>query len=421
MLDRTIIKNITSLFSIRIAGYVIPLITLPYLVRVLEPQGYGTLGFSLAIVQYFIIVVNYGFDLSATQKIAKLNDEKDKVSAIFWCVITARMMLSIIGLLILFLLSGVISNINEIFPVLLCAYISVIGTALFPQWLFQGKEQLGVISIFRIVVQIINIPFLIMFVNDSNDIWIAALISSLPSLSIVFFSSYIIFERKWVVWSPPSISGIKKEMSDGWHLFLSTAAISLYTTSTTVILGIVSGPVSVAIYLSANKLIQAAQGIYSPISASFYPRINNLMAKSKKDALEVVRYLMKLQMILTCIISLVVFIFAPLVVELLFGEEYERSGVVLRILSVLPAIVGFSNILGVQVLLTHGYKKDFSRVLMLSGVISLVTLIPLCYLLESEGAAISVVITESIVTLLMLQKVFKRQIPLFKFDLRVFK
>ncbi|AGH43743.1 flippase [Paraglaciecola psychrophila] len=414
MLDKTIVKNISSLFSIRVAGYIIPLITLPYLVRVLEPIGYGKLGFCLAIIQYFIIAVNYGFDLSATQKIAQSNDDKLKLSLIFWNVIAVRVLISLAGLILLFLLSIIFENIASLLPTLLCAYVAVFAAALFPQWLFQGKEQLGTISIIRIVLQVIQLPFLFLYVKSTEDIWLAALLSSMPSLIIVAFSVCLIGKRHWITWGRPSLGGMKKELQDGWYLFLSTAAIGLYTTSTTVILGIIAGPVSVAIYISANKLLQAAQGIYSPISASFYPRINNLMSKNKTEALEMIRYLMKVQTAITFGISICLFIFAPYVVNLLFGPEFERSSSVLRIMSVLPIIIGLSNIFGVQVLLSYGYKKEFSTILLISGSISLVTLIPLCYFYQSEGAAISVVITEFIVTALMLKYVLSKKIPLFK-------
>jgi O-antigen/teichoic acid export membrane protein len=414
MLDRTIIKNISSLFSIRIAGYIIPLITLPYLVRVLEPIGYGLLGFSLAIIQYFIIAVDFGFDLSATQKIAKNKNEKAKISIIFWNVIAVRVFISVIGLFIVILLPYLFVRLESVLPILLCGYLSVFGAALFPQWLFQGKEQLGTVSIIRIILQVISIPFLFIFVNDFDDVWVAALISAIPSLIIVIFSSYLIYERKWINWQAPSIISIKEEMADGWHLFLSTAAASLYTTSTTVILGIIAGPVSVAIYVSANKLLKAALAIYSPISASFYPRINNLMSKSKDEALVMIRYLMKVQTVLTFCTSICLYVFAPFVIDILFGQEYEKSITVLRVMSVLPIIIGFSNIFGIQVLLTYGFKKEFSRVLMSSGLFSIITLVPLCYFFDSIGAAVSVVITETIVTLLMFYIIYKNKIPLFK-------
>jgi PST family polysaccharide transporter len=204
-IDKTIIKNISSLFSIKIAGYLIPLLTLPYLVRVLEPVGYGKLGFCLALIQYFIICVNYGFDLSATQKVSKNINDKNAISLIFWNVLSARVLMTIIGLAILYLLSEFNEVINELFPILICGYLSVLGAALFPQWLFQGKERLGVISTLRITTQLISLPLIFIFIKKPDDVWIAALISSLPSIWIVFFSTYLIINRRWVSWNAPSI------------------------------------------------------------------------------------------------------------------------------------------------------------------------------------------------------------------------
>ena len=160
MLDRVIIKNISSLFSIRIAGYVIPLLTLPYLVRVLDPQGYGTFIYCVAICQYFIIAVNYGFDLSATKLIAEEKNDINIVSSLFWNVFSIRLTIALVGFIILYLVSFISDEINNLFSILSYCYISAIAAAFFPQWLFQGKEQLGVISIVRVVSQIVTIPFI---------------------------------------------------------------------------------------------------------------------------------------------------------------------------------------------------------------------------------------------------------------------
>jgi PST family polysaccharide transporter len=92
MFDKTIIKNISSLFSIQVASYIIPLITLPYLVSTLGVEGFGYLGFSLAITQYAILIINYGFDLSATSAIAKCRNNISKVSEIFWYVLSIRLL-----------------------------------------------------------------------------------------------------------------------------------------------------------------------------------------------------------------------------------------------------------------------------------------------------------------------------------------
>lgn len=414
MFDRVILKNISSLFSLRIAGYIIPLITLPYLVRILEPEGFGTFAFCTAIIQYFIILVNYGFDLSATKKISESKDNKHRISAIYWNVMYSRLILAVSGFFVLCLVGYLFSETGGMFIVLLVLYISVIGEACFAQWLFQGKEQLGAVSILRVLSQLSTIPFIFVFVNGPSDILVLSLLTVIPVIITASISTFIIARRGWISWYPIKASEIKETLSDGWHLFISTAAVSIYTTSIVVILGVISGPVSVAIFASANKLLQAALSLYSPITASFYPRINSLMQESRSEALDLIRYVTIFQLKFTFFISVCIFFASPIVVHILYGSSYEDSVDVLRIMSFLPVIVGISNVLGVLVLVPHGYKKQFSGILILSGLVSLVSIVPLCYFYGANGAALSVLVTESIVTFLMFAAVRKKNIFIFE-------
>ena len=185
-IDKVLIKNISALFSIKVAMYLIPLVTLPYLVQTLEPQGFGVLGFSLAIIQYFILLVNYGFDLSATQKIAQSNGNKSEISKIFWNVICCRGILCFVAFLFLILLCELNTQLSEIRMVLIYCYTSVIACVFFPQWLFQGKEEMGLSSIINIIVRVFSVPFIFYCVKSKDDVDIAALI---PGVFSVFSSS----------------------------------------------------------------------------------------------------------------------------------------------------------------------------------------------------------------------------------------
>ncbi|WP_240919958.1 flippase [Paraglaciecola sp. 20A4] len=413
-MDRRILKNVASLFSIKVAGYLVPLISLPYLVRVLEPTGYGYLGYCLAINQYFILIVSYGFDLSATQKISKVRDERLKVSRIFWNVLGIRFVASLIGLGILCIATALIHSIDSLSLILFCCYTSVFGAALFPQWLFQGKEQLGLISAARIIFQIISLPLLLIFVNEPKDVWRAGLIQSLPALLISFVAFYIVVKRKWIIWVAPDMRSMWKELKDGWHIFISTAAISLYTSSVAVFLGALSGPVSVGYFVAANKLIQAANGIYTPISHAYYPRISFELTKNNVEGLRLITQLIKILSFITFCIGVGLFIFAEPVIGLLFGAEYVNSVLLVKIMSVLPILTSLSNIFGVQTLLTFGFKAEFSRVLIFSGGFSLFLIWPLIYLFNEIGASLSVVFTELLVTILMFVVVLRKKINIFQ-------
>ncbi|MEZ9487489.1 flippase [Vibrio breoganii] len=406
-LDGAIIKNISALFSIRVSNYVIPLITLPYLVRVLEPTGFGILSLIIAVNQYFILIVSYGFDLSATQKVARKQQDLETISKTFWDVLFCRILL----LILCFSVFIVVLNVSESFfldtKTALSGFLTVIGTAFYQQWIFQGKEKLGMVSLLRVITQLVSVPLLLFYVNSPSDIWIAVLISSFPTCIVAIFSNVLIWKRKWIIYNKPTIEGLKNELMDGWHLFISTISTTLYTTTITVALGIVSGPVAVAAYASANKLIVAAKNLATPISSSFYPRINRLHTENRIQAKKLTVKLFKIQSFLMLTIGILIFVFSEEIVSLLFGLNYTDTVPVLRIMAFIPVLVSISNVLGVHVLIIHGFKKEFSKVIVLTGIIGLLLIFPLCYQFGVYGAAFTALAAELIVAILMLSKVFK--------------
>ncbi|WAT03374.1 oligosaccharide flippase family protein [Rouxiella badensis] len=176
-MNKTMVKNILSLFMIQGAGYILPLITLPYLVRVLGPSEYGVLGFSLAFVQYFTLLVQYGFDLSATNKIAIHKDDKTLVSQVFWGVLFCKTILVILGALLMVAILLLVPGLKDYSTVIIVSYTSVVGAAYVPSWLFQGKEKMGWMAISNILAKIVTIPLIFIFVSSPADTWIVALIT----------------------------------------------------------------------------------------------------------------------------------------------------------------------------------------------------------------------------------------------------
>lgn len=395
-------------------NYIIPLITLPYLVRVLQPAGYGSLGFSLAIIQYFIILTDYGFNLSVTQKIAVNRDDKTFISKIFWSVISCKLLLGIGGGVVLSLILLINSDMYSLRWILIAGYITVFGSAIFPVWLFQGKETMGWIALSNITARLTTIPLIFVLVKQPEDAWLAGGVTGMTSILAGCIALFLIWKNRWIHWVRPDWQAIKKEYQEGWHVFISTAAISLYTTSTTVILGFIAGPVAVGYFVAADKLRQAAQGLISPVSQSFFPRVNSAMAKDHRLGFSVVRKLLLILSIIGFSASAFLFIFSADLIKVVYGANYEPAVSVLRVISFIPIIICLSNVFGIQVLLVLGKKKIFSRVLILSGLVNLSILVPLAYYFKQDGAAISVLVTEFFVTSAMLYFILKLKIPLFK-------
>lgn len=395
-------------------NYLIPLITLPYLVRVLDPIGYGSLAFSLAIVQYCCMFTDYGFNLSVTQKIAVYRDDKLKVSKIFWNVLCCKVFMAMLSLLAVCVAVYFVPRLKDVSLIIYSGLLIVLGNVLFPTWLFQGKEKMGWIAISNITARLLAIPFIFIFVNNPGHAYVASLITSMTTILAGFIGLYFVWRKKWVVWCQPTLADLAEMLRDGWHVFISTAAISLYTTSTTVILGFISGPIAVGYFVAADKLRQAVQGLITPFFQALYPRVNVTMARSREEGFFLIRKIFKWQSVLTFFLSITMFITAPLMISFVYSDQYDAAVPVLLLMACLPFFTGLSNVFGIQTLLVLGYKEIFSNILMMAAIINVILIFPLTYYKAEVGAATSVLLTEIIVTTIMLVVIIKKNIPLFK-------
>lgn len=409
-MEKKLLRNIASLAAVQGSNYLIPLITLPYLVKTLSPYSYGLFGFSLALIQYFNIIVNYGFNLSATQKIALSYDNKNEISKIFWSVITCQIILALASIVIVVVGIMTIDFLKEQSLIILSCLGILLGNVLFPVWLFQGKESMSLSSFANISSRLLSVPLVFIFVNSTADAWIAALIMSLTTIMGGVISILLLIRKKWIFWQPVSFADVILQFKDGWYLFLSTAAISIYTSSITVLLGFICGPVVVGYFVAADKLRLAAQGLIIPVSQACYPRVISLLSKNKNEGIKFIQKMLLLQGGLGLIISLGIYLFSNFIIEFLYGNEYLASVSVLKILSLCPLLISLSNVLGIQTLTALGYKKQFFNILLTVSTVCMLAMFPLSKLLSEQGAAITIVLSEFLVTLLMAIFIHKKNI-----------
>ncbi|MGL4726212.1 MAG: flippase [Scandinavium sp.] len=413
-INSTLNKNIFYLALVQGSSYILPLITFPYLVRILGPEYFGLLGFCQASMQYLVLLTDYGFNWTATQQIAKNKGNKKELTEIFWSVIFAKIFLAVGAFIVLIIACLVVPQYNQVWYILLAFSPLVIGNIIYPVWFFQGMEKMKWITLCTISARCLVIPLTFLLVHSKEDVWLAALIQGSVNLLAGMIGLCLIMQKQWIHGLIFNRAKIKSSLADGWHVFLSTSAISLYTTSTTVILGFVAGPVAVGYFNAANTIRNAAQGLLSPITQAIYPRINSLFDTDYQQALSLIRKSIRIVGGLACIGSILLFVLAPWIINIGVGKNYEESIIVLRWMAVLPLIIVLSNIFGVQTMLTHNYKKQFSRILIVSGITNLLIIFPLVFFYAETGAAISLLVTETLVTLLMYLFLRSKHIYLFK-------
>ncbi|MEO1783965.1 flippase [Thermodesulfobium sp. 4217-1] len=398
---KRLVSNFFSLSILQVANYLFPLITLPYLVRVLGPSQYGLVAFAQAFIGYFQILTNYGFNLSATREISINRENPEKVSEIFSSVITIQILLAILSFMVMALVVFSFSKFRDDWLLYFYTFGLVLGNVLFPVWFFQGIERMKYITLLNVLARFVFTIAIFVFIHEESDYIYVPLINSIGMVLSGTVGLWLIFNRFGVNFIMPDVESIKYHLNEGWHIFISTVAISLYTISNTFILGLFASSEIVGYYSAAEKIIRAVQGLSSPMSQSIYPYISRLVSQSKESAIKFIKKIIILIGSFTFIISLLIFIFANLIVKLLLGLQYNESVIILRIISFLPFIIALSNIFGTQTMLTFGYKKTFSRILIFASVINITLSFVLIPIFKANGTAFSALISEIYVSLAM--------------------
>ncbi len=411
---KKLFKNFMSLSILQGANYIFPLITLPYLVRVLKPDKYGLIAFAQSFIQYFIILTDYGFNLSATREISINRDDKNKVSEIFNSVMAVKICLLVLSGIILTILVLTVDRFNRDWSIYFLSFGMVVGQVLFPIWFFQGIEQMKYITIMNITAKSIFTLSIFLFVREQSSYVYVPLLNSLGFI-VAGVWAFITATRKFSIkLKVPKTEQIIHQVKDGWHIFISTVAISLYTVSNTFILGLFAPNEVVGYYSAAEKLIRAITSLMSPVSRTIYPHISKLVNESKEKGLLFIKKTLFLIGGFSLSVSLMVLITSGIAVKIILGTQYAESAVVLKILSPLPFLIALSNIFGIQTMLTFNYKKAFSRILILASIINIALAFALVPKLQHIGISIAVLTSETFVSLSMLAFLKRKGINIFK-------
>ncbi|MFA5149523.1 MAG: flippase [Candidatus Omnitrophota bacterium] len=393
---RVILENFTSLSTLQGISYLIPLVILPYLIRVIGPEKFGLIAFAQALIQYFMIFTDYGFSLTATRKISLCKDQK-QASTIFSTVMTVKFILAFLSYLILLFLINAIPKFRHDWLLYVFSFGAVIGNTLFPVWLFQGAEKMKFITIINIIGGIIYTVSLFIFVKEPADYLLVPLLNSLFFIITGLLGLYIAFKEFDLEFVFQSYSNIREELKTGWEIFISIVAINTYTATRIFAVGLLTNNTLTGYYSIAEKITGVIQAFpLASLSQAIYPRISKIFAKSKRRAL---RLMHKVQhsTTLTYLLAIpVLFFLSPVIVKIACGKNYPEVVISLKLLLLSMFFIS-ANAFKIQFLLVCGRPDIYSRIHVLAALLGLPLIFIFIHYFSYLGAAAATITIETII------------------------
>ncbi|WP_272976321.1 oligosaccharide flippase family protein [Deinococcus geothermalis] len=387
----TTFKSAVYLYGIMFFNMVAPLITIPYLSRVLRPEGWGTLSFYLALALWLTILGEFGFGLYSSSQIAPRRDDAKYLDLIAAKVLGARVV--IYFFLFLFSCTSYLFLQSTMKPELFGLAVALaVSQSMNPIWYFQGMEDLGAVSLFDMFVKAASVLAVFLFVKSSNDVWIAMALQVVAALvSSVFGYALMYSKRKIYFVGLKESLGYIRESRDA---FMYKVFSNLYVSSNSFILGLVSSVSQVGFYSGAERLVKAAVGMTHPLTQVLYVKISSISSKPDQTR-AIVSFGLRISLAYALAGVFVVEATASMIVNIIFGSGYESMVGVLRVLVLLLPLNVIVASLGVQLMMNRGYGSQFNSFLVQSGIINFVLLLLLGRHYGAMGGAVCIVVAEA--------------------------
>ncbi len=384
-------KNVIYNMVYQILILIIPFITLPYVSRVLGADGVGIYSYTYSVVNYFMLLALLGISKYGNRLIAKVRDNKEKLSKEFLSLYTFQIFSTLIAIIVYLIYVFCFNPRYKMIAIIQILYL--LATALDINWFFFGLEKFKITVTRNTIIKVISLILIFLLVRDKNSIWIYTLILSGSSLvsNMVLFP----FLKKNISFVKISFADIKKHWKPVLILFLPVIAVSIYTIMDKIMLGIMSNMKEVGFYESAEKVIQAPLAIITAFGTVMMPRISNLISKNEEE---------KTLSLIEKTIQFILFISFPVVFGLIciskdfsiffFGTEFQKTGNLLCILAINVLFFAWGNVIRTQYLI----PKEKDREYVISGIIGAFVNLALNLILipkySSIGACIGTIASE---------------------------
>ena len=389
-----VVKNYIFNLSYQILVIILPIVTTPYISRVLAPEGIGAYNYSYSIVSLVIIGAQLGTALYGQREIAYIQNSINKRSVVFAEILLIRL----IATILIIPIYELIIFFNSSYSIILsCMYIYIIANIFDISWFYQGLEEFKKIAIRNVIVKISGIISIFAFVHEKDDLLLYVEILAISQLlgNLLLWKG---LNKKIVLREFLNIN-IRKHIKPIIVLFLPTAAMYLYVYVDKIILGLLSNDAQVGFYSQAEKIARLLLTIITSLGAVLLPHISYAVNNNKTDLI-VKDVNVAISYVLHIGVPMVIgsIIIAPRFIPVFLGTDYMECISLFQALSVLIVIIGLASVVGQSVLIPMKKQKMYSISILYGALSNIILDIILIPFLGAMGAAIGTIVAETTVT-----------------------
>lgn len=406
LIRHQISQNVLALYCLQAATFLVPLVTLPYVSRVLGPAGFGLVVFSQGASIFLTLFIDWGFTPIGIWKVAAERNDPEALATTVALVRTAQLLMSALSVPVAIGVLIVVQKFNQHPAFLVMAWVAAISAALMPNWFFVGIERVRLTATLQLAFRVAGAALTFVLVQKAGDAWIVMVLYMASSMGMWIASDVLVYRRVRF-----GLRGIREGFAtirQAFRVFVGTIGVSLLSTFNVVLLGLFVPSAQVAQFGGSERIVRTWQQLFGPLGTAVYPRLTFLQQSNRTER---ARQLWKIAIVVVVgagvLVALLFEVFAPVWIRLIFGQKFVHEGVpILRILVLLiPSSIVSS--FAVFWLVPLGRDRAVLNTALAAGLLNVTVGCILVPLIGPQGMAWSVVLAQLLAAAALLVAVYR--------------
>ncbi len=385
-------SDISWLYLIHFLNYLVPLLLIPFLARVLGASGWGSLAFALAFTSFVYLITECGFYVSAQREAARFQHDIHALNRLFNDVLSAKLVVALLVVTVSLIASRFVPILHQDLRLFLGVLFLGIIQAFNLTWYFRGIQRIKLAAGMEVVAKGLSAILVVIVITSPADFWKYFYAFGVSQLVVLIWAFWYV--SKTIRLCIPTFSGGVRALRGGGFIFLLHSIGSVFTASNVFLLGLLAPPQIVGYFAGSERIVRFLASVMDPVRHAMFPRLSFLVTENRQEARRQVKLILAITGIFGIVLGGLVYLFAPILVSIIFGSDFLPAIDSLRFLALLIPILTLNAGLGFLWMLPRGFERACIIILFSALLINIVLALLFVPLWQHIGMAISLVASE---------------------------